>query len=155
MRLRLAAVCGSVVVPMREPHAIALSLPFDDTLIFDNNNTDFWDNCDDLKTVFPGEGSSCMVVFLCTFALVYGATVPSSFATLVDSIDFTDPNVSIAAGESMLGVTVALHALAHNDFCTFFDTENKCGTPVAKFSKKFKDAHTPGFRPSMLIEEGF
>ena len=40
MRLQLAAVCGSVVVPMRKTHAIALSLPFDDTLIVDNDNTD-------------------------------------------------------------------------------------------------------------------
>ena len=77
------------------------------------------------------------------------------FATLVDLIDSTDQNVSIAAGEPMPGVAVALRALAHNDFCTFFGTENKCGTPVAKFSKKFKDTNTPGFCSTMLIEEGF
>ena len=146
MQLPLAAVCGSVVVPMREHHAIALTLPFDNTLIVDNDNTDFWDNCGDLKTVFPGEGSLRMVVFPCTFALGYGATVPSLFATLVDLIDSTDPNVSIAAGEPMPGVAVALRALAHNDFCTFFGKDNKCGTPVGKFSKKFKDTNTPSFR---------
>ena len=153
MRLRLAAVCGSAVVSMRKPHAIPLSLPFDNTLIVDNDNTEFWDNCDDLKTVFPGEGNLRMVVFPCTFALGYGATEPSSFATLVDSIDSTDQNVSITAGKPMLGVAMALRALAHNDFCTFLGIDNKCGTPIAKFSKKFKD--TPGLRPTMLLEEGF
>ena len=120
MRLGLAAVCGSVVDPMREPHDIILNLPFDNTLIVDTDNTEFWDNCDDLKTVFPGEGPLHMVVFPCTFALGYGATVPSLFATLVDSIDSTDPNVSIAAGEPMPGVAVALRALAHNNFGTIF-----------------------------------
>ena len=50
---------------------------------------------------------------------------------------------------------MALRGLAHNNFCTFFGKENKCGTPVAKFCKKFKDANTPGFHPTMLLEEGF
>ena len=94
-----------------------------------------------------------MVVFPCTFALGYGATVPSSFALLVESIDSPDPSVFITAGQPMLGVAMALRALTHNNFCTFLGKDNKCGPPVGKFSNKFKA--TPGLLPSMLIEEGF
>ena len=83
----------------------------------------------------------------------YGSTVPGSFALLVESIDSTNPNISITAGQPMLGVAMALRALTQNDFCTFLGKDNKCGTPVDKFTKKFKA--TPGLRPSMLIEEGF
>ena len=155
MQLGLAAVYGSVVVPMRKPHAIALNLPFNNTLIVDNKNTDFWADCGDLATVFPGEGSLRMVILHCIFTLGYGSTVPSTFATLVTAIDSTNPNVSITAGETMLGVAVALSALAHKDFCTFFGKEKKCGTPVGKFNKKFKDTNTPGFGSTMLIEERF
>ena len=153
MRLPLAAVCGSVVVTMRETHAIALGLTCDDTLIVDNNNTTLWDNCDDLKVAFPGEGELRMVIFPCTFALGYGTMVPSSFALLVELIDSPDPSVSITAGQPMLGVAMALRALTQNDFCTFLGKDNKCGTPVDKFTKKFKA--TPGLLPSMLIKEGF
>ena len=153
MRLPLSGVCGSVVVPMRETHATALGLTFDETLIVDNENTTLWDNCEDLTVTFPGEGELRMVVFPCTIALGYGATVPGSFALLVESIDSTNPNISITAGQPMLGVAMALRALTQNDFCTFLGIDNKCGTPVDKFTKKFKA--TPSLRPSMLIEEGF
>ena len=140
---------------MRKPHTIALNLPYDNTLIVDNANTDFWDSCGNLAVFFPGEDPLRMVVFPCTFALGYGSTVPGTFDTLVTGFDSRNPNVSITAGKTTPGVAVALRTLALNDFCTFFGKDNKCGTAFGKFSKMFKDNNKPNFCSTMLIKEGF
>ena len=55
VRFDLRAVCGNVVVPMREPHAVALSLKFDDKKTINETTGTLWSGFD-LDTDFPGEG---------------------------------------------------------------------------------------------------
>ena len=137
VKIRIAVVYGSVLVPMRKPHAIALKLPYDTKLIVDKENTNFWVDCGELNAAFPGNGALCMAAFPYTFALGYGSVVPSTFNGLVATFESRDPADSITAGEPMPRVTATIQALARNNFCTFFAKTTHAERPSensAKFS---------------------
>ena len=103
VKIGIADVYGSVLVPIREPHVIALKLPYDTTLTVDKESTNFWDNRGELKVAFPGNGALRMAAFPCTFTLGYGSVVPSTFDSLVATFESRDPADSITAGKSTLG----------------------------------------------------
>ena len=67
VKRNISDLCGSVVVPMREPFAIALKFDYDKTLLVDDTNTTFWNGARNLDTIFLGAGALCMVALLYVF----------------------------------------------------------------------------------------
>ena len=64
VRFNLHAVCGYIVVPMREPYAKELGLVYDASKIITGTNCTLWSGFDPEKN-FPGEGELRMTAFPC------------------------------------------------------------------------------------------
>ena len=151
IRFNRAAVCGDVVIPMREPYAIKLGLVYDASKIITAANCKLWPNFNPEKD-FPGEGDLHMAVFPRGFQFGQGAVVPQSFAKLLDLIESDTP--TILNGIPAPGLADAMQALQKNEYHSFFGKPKLYGMEKKDFHKEFKkQAEKPTFYQNMMVEE--
>ena len=82
-------MCDEIVVPMREPNAVALKLVYDASKVVMVTNCKFWPNFNADKD-FPGAGDLCMVALPLVIPFEQGTIVPQSFDESFDSIEAAD-----------------------------------------------------------------
>ena len=109
---------------MREPHAQALGLDYDDKKIITATTGTLWPEFD-LEKDFPGEGELRMTVFPHGFPFGQGAEVPRSFEEQLDLIELGKP--MILNGTPVPGLAAALRALQKNEFHSFYGKPNLYG----------------------------
>ena len=151
VRFDLHEVCGNVVVPMREPHAQALGLEYDDKKIINATTGTLWPEFD-LDTDFPGEGELCMTVFPRGFPFGQGAEVPQSFEEHLNLIELEKP--MILNGTKVPGLAAAYRALQKNEFHSFYGKPNLYGMAKNKCHNEFvKKAKASTLYDKMMVEE--
>ena len=94
IRFNYKDVCGSIVVPMREPYTKELGLLYDSSQIISADNCRFWDDFDPEKD-FPGDRELRIATLPCVFPYGQGAVVPQSFDKLLNSIEAADNKLPI------------------------------------------------------------
>ena len=138
IRFNCAETCGEIIVPIRQPHALALKLVYESSTVVTATNCTFWPNFDAEKD-FQGEGDLCMAALPIVFPFGQGAVVPQSFDKFLNSIEAADGRPQILNGQPAPGLADALRARRHNEFHSFFGSKNKYGMAEKTFQQKIPE----------------
>ena len=81
IRFNRAEMRGKIVVPMRQPYALALKLVYDTTKVGTATNCKLWPTFD-AEEDFPGTGDLCMAALPIAIPFGQGAVMPQSLNEL-------------------------------------------------------------------------